>query len=74
MKSVYSAVRTESLNKAVCPSSLEGSSSICFVLEMKNKTYKKAYLECCSLWTLRKIEERVVKAFGTRSWRRMLKI
>ena len=31
MKSVYSAVRTGSLNKAVCASSLEGWSSICFI-------------------------------------------
>jgi len=46
-------------------------------LEIKKK-YTKLYLECCSLWIRkrvpRKSEERVVNAFETCSWRRMLKI
>jgi hypothetical protein len=44
----------------------------------EKESYKKLYLECCSLWIRnrepRKSEERVVNAFETWSWRRMLKI
>ena len=47
-------------------------------LEIKKETYKKLYLKYCSLWIRnmdrRKNEERVVNAFETWSWRRMLKI
>jgi len=47
-------------------------------LEIKKETYKKLYLECCSVWIRnvdpRKYEERVVNAFETWSWKRMLKI
>ena len=41
----------------------------------EKENHKKLHLECCSeTWTLGKNEERVVNAFETLCWRRMLKI